>query len=118
SLTGLARFLPIKKGNILHQARFFSAGRIKDWLQLLGFEIVEHRHILFSMLFASHHKGQPAAWQQWCSRYCPWCSSVYVLMARKRTLPMTTVKPKWKVKPRFSAVGASMRDAASRVNGN
>ncbi|HAU93696.1 MAG TPA: SAM-dependent methyltransferase [Alteromonas sp.] len=115
SLTGLARFLPIKKGNILHQARFFSAGRIKDWLQLLGFEIVEHRHILFSMLFASHHKGQPAAWQQWCSRYCPWCSSVYVLMARKRAIPMTTIKPKWKVKPRFSAVGASMRDAASRV---
>ncbi|WP_370060014.1 hypothetical protein, partial [Neptunomonas phycophila] len=72
--------------------------------------------ILFSMLFSSHSDGQPANWQQWCSRYCPWCSSVYVIMARKRTLPMTTVKPKWKVKPRFSAVGASMRDAASWVS--
>ncbi len=115
SLTGVARFLPIKRGNVLHSARFFSAGRIKDWLQLLGFEVVEHRHILFSMLFASHAAGQPAAWQQWCSRHCPWCSSVYVLLARKRTIPMTTIKAKWKVKPRFSAVGASMRDAASRT---
>lgn len=116
SLTGMARFLPIKRGNVLHSARFFSAGRIKDWLQLLGFEVVEHRHILFSVLFAQQAAKQPAAWQQWCSRHCPWCSSVYVLLARKRTIPMTTIKAKWKVKPRFSAVGASMRDAASRTH--
>ena len=112
----MARFLPIKRGNVLHSARFFSAGRIKDWLQLLGFEVVEHRHILFSVLFAQQAAKQPAAWQQWCSRHCPWCSSVYVLLARKRTIPMTTIKAKWKVKPRFSAVGASMRDAASRTH--
>lgn len=114
SLTGVARFLPIKNGNVLHSARFFSAGRIKDWLQLLGFEVVEHRHILFSMLFASQAAKQPAAWQQWCSKHCPWCSSVYVLLARKRTIPMTTVKANWKVKPRFSTVGASMRDVTSQ----
>ncbi|NVK56706.1 MAG: methyltransferase domain-containing protein [Alteromonadaceae bacterium] len=114
SLTGLAKYLPIKRGNVLHEARFFSAGRIKDWLQLLGFEIVEHRHILFSMLFNSHTGGQPAAWQQWCSKYCPWCSSVYVLLARKRSLNMTTVKPKWKMKPRFSAVGATSYSSFQR----
>lgn len=109
SLTGLARFLPYKRKSPLFQARFFSSHRITDWLHLLGFEIVERRHIVYSALFSNKRAGHSTAWQQWCSKYCPWCSSVYVLMARKRGLPMTTIKAKWKVKPRFSTVGASMR---------
>jgi hypothetical protein len=110
SLTGAGKFLPIKRGNILHDARFFSAARIKDWLQLLGFEIVEQRHILFSMLFFQRKNELLSLWQNWCATYCPWCASVYVILARKRSLPMTTIKPKWKLKPQFSPVSASMRE--------
>lgn len=108
SLTGVGKYLPLKRGNLLHDARFFSSGRVKDWLQLLGYEIIETRHILFSMLFMKK-RVLPVVWQQRVSRYLPWCSSVYVILARKRVVPMTTIKPKWKLKPNFSAVGASMR---------
>ncbi|OFC70943.1 methyltransferase domain-containing protein [Alteromonas confluentis] len=109
SLTGIGKYLPLKRGNLLHDARFFSSGRVKDWLQLLGFEVIETRHILFSMLFLKKQFSISAKWHSRVSRYFPWCSSVYVIIARKRVVPMTTIKPQWKLKPRFSAVGASMR---------
>ena len=109
SLTGIGKYLPLKRGNLLHDARFFSSARVKDWLQLLGFEVVETRHILFSMLFLRRKISIPTSWQSKLSRYFPWCSSVYVIVARKRVVPMTTIKSRWKLKPNFSAVGASMR---------
>lgn len=109
SLTGIGKYLPLKRGNLLHDARFFSSGRVKDWLQLLGYEIIETRHIMFSMLFIKKQFSLPASWHNRITRYFPWCSSVYVILARKRVIPMTTIKPAWKLKPRFSAVGASMR---------
>ena len=109
SLTGLGRFLPIKRDNVLHEAGCYSAHRVKDWLGLLGYEIIEQRNILFSMLFFNQRKRLPTQWHDQISRYLPWCSSVYVILARKRVWPMTTVRPKWKLNPRFSPVGASMR---------
>lgn len=116
SLTGVGKYLPIKRGNLLHDARFFSAARVQDWLTLLGFDIIDTRYLLFSMLFFNQHRSLPASWHNKLSRYLPWCSSVYVILARKRVWPMTTIRPKWKLKPRFSAVGASMRLPADNEN--
>lgn len=109
SLTGVGKYLPLKRGNLLHDARFFSSSRVKDWLHLLGYEVIETRHILFSMLFLRRKIAVSKTWQAKISRYFPWCSSVYVILARKRVMPMTTIKSSWKLKPNFSAVGASMR---------
>lgn len=57
SLCGLFKYLPINKNNILHEARFFSSARVKDWLQLLGFEIVDVKHLLFNELFYNENLG-------------------------------------------------------------
>lgn len=118
SLAGIAKFLPVKRGNVLHDARFFTSFRIKDWLQLLGFEIVEQRQVLFSTLFFQQ-KWQSAAKLQhyiasYLPTYLPWCSAVYVILAKKRVIPMTAIKPKRKLKPQFSAVGASARTTSIR----
>ncbi len=110
SLTWLGKYLPVKRGNVLHDARFFTSGRIKDWLQLLGFEIIEQRNILFSMLFLNYTFRDTPKIQQWLANYLPWCSSTYVILARKRVMPMTAIKPKMKLKPQFSPVSASMRE--------
>ena len=114
SLAGIAKFLPVKRGNILHDARFFTSYRIKDWLQLLGFEIVEQRQVLFSTLFFQQKWKGAAKLQDYLASYLPWCSAVYVILAKKRVIPMTAIKPKRNLKPRFSAVGASVR--TSTVN--
>jgi SAM-dependent methyltransferase len=114
SLAGIARFLPVKRENVLHDARFFTSYRIRDWLQLLGFEIVEQRQVMFSTLFFQQKWRGAAKLQQYLSAYLPWCSAVYVILAKKRVFPMTTIKPKRKVKPSFSAVGASAYTPSQR----
>jgi len=116
SLAGIAKYLPVKRDNVLHDARFFTSYRIKDWLQLLGFEIVEQRQVLFSTLFFQQKWKGAARLQHYLSSYLPWCSAVYVILAKKRVIPMTAIKPKKKLKPQFSAVGASARaSSASRL---
>ena len=117
SLAGIAKFLPVKRENILHDARFFTSYRIKDWLQLLGFEIVEQRQVLFSTLFFQQRWKGAAKLQHYLASYLPWCSAVYVILAKKRVIPMTAIKPKRNLKPRFSAVGASARTSAVNRSG-
>lgn len=117
SLAGIAKFLPVKHGNILHDARFFTSYRIKDWLQLLGFEIVEQRQVMFSTLFFQQKWKGAVKLQEYLASYLPWCSAVYVILAKKRVIPMTAIKPKRNVKPRFSAVGASVRTSTVNRSG-
>ena len=117
SLAGLAKFLPVKRGNILHDARFFTSYRIKDWLQLLGFEIIEQRQVLFSTLFFQQKCKGAVKFQDYLASYFPWCSAVYVILAKKRVIPMTAIKPKRNLKPRFSTVGASARTSTANRMG-
>lgn len=115
SLCGLFKYLPINKGNILHEARFFSCARVKDWLQLLGFEMVDVKHLLFNELFLNRKLRAPSKWNQWCHQYLPLLTSMYVIVARKREIPLSLIKPKWKAKPKFSTVGASARNGIMQV---
>jgi len=107
SLAGLAKYFPVKRNNKLHDARFFTSYRIKDWLQLLGFEVIEQRQIMFSTLFFQPRWQYSKRLQYYLSTYLPWCSAVYVILARKRVVPMTTIRPKLKLNRQFSPVSAA-----------
>ena len=107
SLAGIAKYLPVKRNNKLHDARFFTSYRIKDWLQLLGFEIVEQRQVMFSTLFFQPRCQYSKKLQSYLATYLPWCSAVYVILARKRVVPMTTIRPKLKLKRQFSPAGVA-----------
>ncbi|MGS2721272.1 class I SAM-dependent methyltransferase [Paraglaciecola aestuariivivens] len=109
SLCGLFKYLPFNQASLLHQARFFSCARIKDWLQLLGFEITEVQHLLFNELFLQRKLSRPTKWNTWCQRNLAGFSSIYVIVARKREIPLSVIKPKWQTKTKFSTVGASVR---------
>jgi len=115
SLCGLFKYLPINKSSILHEARFFSSARIKDWLQLLGFEIVDVKHLLFNELFLQRKLRASSKWNQWCHQYLPLLTTMYVIVARKREVPLPMIKIKWKVKTKFSAVGVSIRSGVMQV---
>ncbi len=120
SLAGILKYFPINKGNMLHQGRFFTAGRIKDWLQLLDFEIVQHEHLIYSSLFADDgiFKESPRMnainrkLTRFYKSYLPWFSSMYVIVAKKSTIPMSTVKPIWQIHPTFKP-----RPAAAALRG-
>lgn len=118
SLAGVMKYLPINRKNILHQGRFFTSARIKDWLQLLDFEIVQHENLLYSSLFMRNSFGSDSRIQKLCKRYLPWFSSMYIIVARKREIPLSPIKPAWKLKPKFSAqpVSACSSNAARKAS--
>ncbi|GAA0858065.1 class I SAM-dependent methyltransferase [Aliiglaciecola litoralis] len=111
SPAGLFRLLPLKSNKLMRDARFFTSVRIKDWLHLLGFEIIEQKQLLFSsVLLNRKHKIFSKLERLFC-RYLPIFSSVYVIVAKKRVIPLSLIKPKWKASPKFSPVSASMRSS-------
>lgn len=109
SLAGLFRYLPFKSNRLLRDARFFSSMRINDWLQLLGFETIEQHQLVFSSLLINRQNPVLTRLEALCRRYLPIFSSVYVIVAKKRVVPLSLIKPKWKLSPKFSQVGASMK---------
>jgi hypothetical protein len=117
SLAGVLKYFPINRGNMLHQGRFFTSARIKDWLQLLGFEIVEQENVMYSSLFANKRFLPGSKLQLFCKRYLPAFSSMYILVARKREIPLSTIKSKWQVKkPRFAAASARVGHSQAAVS--
>lgn len=118
SLCGLFKYLPVNSGSPLHQGRFFSCVRVKDWLNLLGFEVIETQHLLFNELFLQRPLFKESKWTQWCNQHLPLLSTMYVIVARKREIPLTLIKPKLKTKRKFSAVGASVRSVNASMDDN
>ena len=116
SIAGVIKYLPINRKNILHQGRFFTAARIKDWLQLLDFEIVQQENLLYSSLFMRKRLDKHSRVQKWCKRYLPWLSSMYIIVARKREIPLSPIKPKWHLQPKFSTSAATAREAHTRAS--
>ncbi|NQD38742.1 methyltransferase domain-containing protein [Permianibacter sp. IMCC34836] len=96
SLWGARRLLsgrPLPAKHAPWQARFLSAGRVSDWLQLLGFEINATCH---------HHYLPPLRSEAWQRRWRfmdrigqrAWTNAgaMYVIAAQKRVLPLTPIR--------------------------
>lgn len=98
SLVGFGRLIPYLRRQHPWRARMFSPERVRDWLELLGFEIVQFEAFGFSS-FSSHSKMH--WWRENIGRdYCSYLASVYFVAARKRTLPLTLEPSKtWLSKP-------------------
>lgn len=110
SMVGVCRHLPWLKRTLPWQGHFFSASRIKDWLYLIGFEVLaEQRFFYSSLLAAEYTQGRL---QRFNERYLSYFSSSYLIVARKRELPLTPIKPQWHVKQRYNTTeGVSAREA-------
>ena len=92
---------------------FFSQMRIKDWLALLGLELVSTQHACYNL---------PSNRHQWLARFkvldkigrkCwPALGGIYYIVAKKRVASMTLIKPNWKKSPIKArlATSASQKD--------
>ncbi|MDF2180269.1 methyltransferase domain-containing protein [Aliiglaciecola sp. CAU 1673] len=115
SVAGLARLLPLRRDSLLHDARFFTAMRIKDWMHLLGFEIIEERRLIHSELLFDRPLHQDSRWQRWLAKHCTMLGSVYIMIGKKREMPLSVVKPKWKPNTAFTPAGASWRASRAQL---
>lgn len=79
---------------------FIGLARMKDWLALLGFEVL-------SVEICCHVPPfEQATWQKRFAfmdkisqRYCAMLGGVYFIVAKKRVVGMTPIKPNWKKTP-------------------
>ncbi|MFT4928967.1 MAG: SAM-dependent methyltransferase [Phenylobacterium sp.] len=106
SFCGLAKLAYFRSEKFPWSGRFFSSARIKDWLHLLGFEVLEEKRMTYSSLARKNSLSRYRLWNNFCRQYLPKIGSVYVLVAKKRELPLTPIKPKWRAKPQFNPATA------------
>jgi SAM-dependent methyltransferase len=105
SLAGFNRAIPYRRKQQPWNEHFFSPMRVKDWLHLMGYEILSDERCIHSSLsgkvsdhfFANY-------WRKFASNYFTSFGSVYVIIAKKRVLPLTPIKPKWQIRTDFSPV--------------
>jgi len=105
SLAGMNRAIPYRKKQTPWNEHFFSPMRVKDWLHLMGFEILNDERFLYSSLVGkmSDH-GMANYWRKFANNYLTSLGSVYVIIAKKRVLPLTPIKPKWQIRAKFNPV--------------
>jgi len=70
--------------------RYFTPVRVKDWLELLGFEILESEFYMSHFLHHSEHQGND--WSTKLSNTIPGLRAAYFIVARKQTL-INRLKP-------------------------
>jgi len=104
-LVGLNRLLPYRRSQTPWNEHFFSPMRVKDWLHLMGYEILADQRFLHSSLTGKlSPESLQQKWHTFAKSYLPSLGSVYVIVAKKRVLPLTPIKPKWQIRPTFQPV--------------
>lgn len=71
-------------------ARLFLPSRVLDWLHLLGFEVQQKKH--FDFLGGAIKGAVSSTIENIGQCYLPCFCSVYFIVAKKRSLPMTPIK--------------------------
>lgn len=96
SLAGLMKLNPWVRHKAPWNGRFFTLSRLKDWLYLLGFEVVDEQRF-----YASSLLGKVPSASRWRTLLAKAFGSSYLLVARKRELPLTPIRPKWQLTPDY-----------------
>ncbi len=84
------------------QGYFFSQRRIKDWLRLLNFEVVATEKLLFNPPIDNKSWLEKLnMMDRWGKGCWPIFGGATILIATKRTIPLTAIKSRWHYKQFF-----------------
>jgi len=85
--------------------RFLRCGRLNDWLQLLGFDIVDVRRYFYRPPFSNRRIMEKLSLvERMGRRMWPRLSGAYCIIAKKRVATLTPIRPRWR--PRRSRLVA------------
>lgn len=88
--------------------RFIGFARIKDWLSLLGFDIVHTQSYFFRPpLQRDGIMNRLGFMEALGGRFWPLMGGGYLLVAKKRVLTLTQIRPRWRTKRRFISAGVT-----------
>ncbi len=122
-LVGLWRLLRARRRGGPFRGEFFSQRRIRDWLALLGFDLVAGERFFYRPPVGNDRLMRRLSWlERIGAKFWPFFAGCYVLVARKRVITVTPIRPHWRTKRRLAAVGLvgtapRVTDVASRQVG-
>ncbi|MGI2137278.1 class I SAM-dependent methyltransferase [Shewanella baltica] len=76
--------------------RFFMPSRVRDWLGLLGYQVVGDERLVYHPLMGDFNQGK--FFQQSLASWLPSAGSLYLIVARKLESPLTPIRDKRKVR--------------------
>jgi SAM-dependent methyltransferase len=79
--------------------RMIGEARLRDWLKLLGFEVVDARRDLFTLPWGSVAPSSGSFLERSGEYLWPLFAGGYLLKARKRIYTLTPVRPRWRRRP-------------------
>jgi SAM-dependent methyltransferase len=79
-------------------------GRLRDWLELLSFDVDRAQNFLHTLPFERIRRFGTLPRERWARRWLPMLAGAYLICARKRTATLTPIRPLWQ-RPRLRAVG-------------
>ncbi len=82
---------------------FRSAMRIKDWLALLGFDVLRTRYCFFRPPLQHQGIMSRLTWlDRLGARWWPYLGGIYIIVAKKQVVTLTPIRPRWR--PRRSLI--------------
>lgn len=112
SLWSLWRWLIGWRGKVPWCGHFISTTRIKDWLSLLGFDVIERRYYFFRPPCQQQTLLRKLRFlERFGQRFWPILGGGYVMLARKRVTTLTPIRPRWQ--PRRKLVTAGLVEPMS-----
>ncbi|MGB0713691.1 MAG: methyltransferase domain-containing protein [Gammaproteobacteria bacterium] len=124
SLWGIRRLMPWGRDEGPWRARFMSAPRLRDWLELLDFDVVSETAVFFRPPIAGVGLGERVmsrlGWMERLgARLGLLLGGSYVIAGRLRTIPLTPVRPRWRPRRGLAPGTVSTPSiGASRVHEN
>jgi SAM-dependent methyltransferase len=95
--------------------RLLGERRVRDWLKLLGFEIVDAKRYLFTLPFGRAAPGTQRFLETIGERAWPLFAGAYLLKARKRVYAVTPIRLRWRA--RTGVMGGLVEPTARRDSG-
>lgn len=106
SIWGIYRWLTHYINRVPWDGRFISLFRLKDWLALLGFDLIESRPVFFRPPIQNETWLKRLTWLETIGRWCwPIWSGCYIVLAKKRVMTLIPLRTKWKAKEKALASG-------------
>ena len=106
SFWGLWRVLVRWWDNAPWCGRFLGVSRIKDWLLLLDFETVSTEYFYYRPPLRKKNLMDKLLFMEKLGRLCcHYLGGVYMVVAKKRVIPLTPVKMQWSARRRMISSG-------------
>jgi SAM-dependent methyltransferase len=118
SLLGLRRLLPGRKRHAPWSGSFLASIRVRDWLALLGFEVVYSGSCFYRPPFGNRRlMDRLGGMERLDGSLWELFGGVYVVVGRKRAVTLTPLRPSWRARSRLLPGGLAEPTARAAVDG-